>query len=186
MQEITRQRLPDNEKNDALNAAFDLLNARLPSPDWDEKGWQLWEQLAPHCRALLDHLSGHVLEPKAVRIMNQYGIWLQNRGQYTNAEPIFQRALAIRRKVLGKEHPDTLTSMNNLAQTLYAQGDLAGARTLEEQVLEARARLLGKEHPDTLNSMLNLAQTLYAQGDLAGARTLQKQVVRILAEFRTH
>ena len=56
VQEITRQRLPDNEKNDALYAAFDLLSARLPSPDWDEKGWQLWEQLAPHCRALLDHL----------------------------------------------------------------------------------------------------------------------------------
>jgi tetratricopeptide (TPR) repeat protein len=102
VQEITRQRLPDNGKNDALNAAFDLLNARLPSPDWDEKGWQLWERLAPHCRALLDHLSGHVLEPKAVRIMNQYGVWLQNRGQYTNAEPIFQRALAIRTKVLAK------------------------------------------------------------------------------------
>jgi hypothetical protein len=93
---------PDKEKNDALNAAFDLLNARLPSPDCDEKGWQLWGQLAPHCRALLDHLSGHVLEPKAVCIMNQYGLWLKNRGQYPNAEPIFQRALAIRTKVLGR------------------------------------------------------------------------------------
>ena len=54
-------------------------------------------------------------------------------------------------RLQGKEHPDTLTAMNNLARTLYAQGDLNGTRTLEEQVLEARARLLGKEHPDTLN-----------------------------------
>ncbi len=76
-------------------------------------------------------------------------------------------------RLLGKEHPNTLTSMNNLAQTLYAQGDLAGARKLQEQVLEARARLLGKEHPNTLTSMNNLAQTLYAQGDLAGARKLR-------------
>jgi hypothetical protein len=127
-----------------------LLERALPSPEWDQKGWRFWEQLAPHCRTLLDHLSGHVLEPKAVRMMNQYGVWLQHRGQYTNAEPIFQRVLVISTKVLGKEHPDTLTSMNNLAQTLKAQGDLAGARKLEEQVLEARARLLGKEHPDTL------------------------------------
>src|SRR5208283_442112 len=88
VQEITRHRLPDNnEKENALNAVLDLLNARLPSLDWDEKGWRLWEQLAPHCRTLLDHLSGHVLEPKAVRMMNQYGVWLQNRGRYTNAEP---------------------------------------------------------------------------------------------------
>jgi hypothetical protein len=31
-----------------------------------------------------------------------------------------------RARLLGKEHPETLTSMNNLAQTLYAQGDPAG------------------------------------------------------------
>ena len=36
----------------------------------------------------------------------------------------------------GKEHPDTLTSMNNLAGTLKIQGDLVVARMLEEQVLE--------------------------------------------------
>jgi hypothetical protein len=76
-------------------------------------------------------------------------------------------------RLLGKEHPNTLKSMLNLAGTLYAQGDLAGARTLQEQVLEAMARLLGQEHPDTLTAMNNLAQTLYAQGDLAGVRTLQ-------------
>jgi len=83
---------------------------------------------------------------------------------------------------LGKEHPDTLTTLNtlttinSLAQTLNAQGDLAGACKLQEQVLEARGRLLGKEHPDTLTAMNNLALTLKAQGDLAGARKLEEQV----------
>jgi hypothetical protein len=68
-----------------------------------------------------------------------------------------EQVLEATARLLGKEHPDTLTAMSNLAQTLYAQGDLAGARKLEEQVLEARGRLLGKEHPDTLTSMNNLA-----------------------------
>jgi tetratricopeptide (TPR) repeat protein len=86
-------------------------------------------------------------------------------------------------KILGKEHPDTLSSMNNLAQTLKAQGDLAGARTLEEQVLEARARLLCKEHQDTLSSMLNLAKLLSVTNRLAEAEPLYRQVLRILAEF---
>jgi tetratricopeptide (TPR) repeat protein len=183
VQEITRQRFSDNENRDSLDSAVTLLDRALPSPEWDQKGWQLWERLAPHCHTLLNRLQDHVLEPKAVRIMNQYGVWLRNRGQYTNAEPIFQRALAIRTKAFGKEHPDTLTSRINLAETLYAQGDLAGARALEEQVLEARARLLGKEHPDTLNSMNNLAQTLYAQGDLAGARALEEQVLEAMARL---
>ena len=68
--------------------------------------------------------------------------------------------LEARRRLLGAEHPDTLTAMNNLATTFEAQGDLAGARQLEETVLEARRRVLGAEHPDTLASMSNLASTL--------------------------
>ena len=85
--------------------------------------------------------------------------------------------LAIRRRVLGPEHPDTLTSMNNLAETLRAQGDLAGARKLQEETLAICRRVLGPEHPDTLTSMNNLAMTLRAQGDLAGARKLQEETL---------
>ena len=91
--------------------------------------------------------------------------------------------LEARARLLGKEHPDTLTSMNNLAQTLYAQGDLARAHELQEQVVEAMARLLGKEHPNTLTSMNNLAQTLKSQGDLAGARKLQELVLEARARL---
>jgi hypothetical protein len=37
-------------------------------------------------------------------------------------------AMAIREKTLGPDHPDTATSLNNLATLRRAQGDLAGAR----------------------------------------------------------
>ena len=37
------------------------------------------------------------------------------RGRYTDAEPLYQRALAIREKALGPEHPDVADSLNNLA-----------------------------------------------------------------------
>jgi tetratricopeptide (TPR) repeat protein len=102
---------------------------------------------------------------------------LHAQGRYGEAEDVERQILQSSERVLGSDHPETLSSMNNLAQTLYAQGDLAGARKLQEQVVEARARLLGKEHPNTLTSLNNLAQTLYAQGDLAGARKLQEQVL---------
>ena len=36
-------------------------------------------------------------------------------GDYAKAEPLYRRALAIREKALGPEHPDTATSLNNLA-----------------------------------------------------------------------
>ena len=84
-------------------------------------------------------------------------------------EFIEQRVLEMRDRMLGRDHPDTLTSLSNLAATLYGAGDLDAAQHHQEQVLEARVQLLGPEHPDTLVAINNLAVTLYARGDLEEA-----------------
>jgi hypothetical protein len=62
-------------------------------------------------------------------------------------------------RVLGPEHPDTLTSMSNLASTYRNQGRWKEAESLGVQVMERRKRVLGLEHPSTLTSMANLAFT---------------------------
>ena len=95
------------------------------------------------------------------------------------ARPLYERALAIREKVLGPEHPDTATSLNNLAFLLQDQGDLAGARPLSERALAIREKVLGPEHPDTATSLNNLASLLQDQGDLAGARPLYERALAI-------
>ena len=41
---------------------------------------------------------------------------------YAEALPLYQRALKIREKALGPEHPDTATSLNNLAALYQAMG----------------------------------------------------------------
>jgi hypothetical protein len=74
------------------------------------------------------------------------------------------------RRVLGEEHPDTLTSMNNLALTLYASGDLPGAREACEQVLDGRRRVLGEKHPDTVASAWDLFLTLSDLKDKEAAK----------------
>ena len=48
-----------------------------------------------------------------------------------------------RKRVLGEEHPDTLTSMANLASTYRNQGRWKEAEELEVQVMETRKRVLG-------------------------------------------
>ena len=37
------------------------------------------------------------------------------QGRYAEAEPLYQRALAISEKILGPEHPDVATNMENYA-----------------------------------------------------------------------
>ena len=61
--------------------------------------------------------------------------------------------LALRRKVLGPEHPDTLRAMNNLAISYSDAGRRDEALKLREEVLTLRRKVLGPEHPDTLMAM---------------------------------
>ena len=44
------------------------------------------------------------------------------RGKYKEAEPLCKRALEIRVKVLGKDHPDVAKQLNNLALLCQNQG----------------------------------------------------------------
>jgi tetratricopeptide (TPR) repeat protein len=86
-----------------------------------------------------------------------------------------EQALEASRRLLGGEHPDMLTAMNNLAQKVYAQGDLGPARALFAEAVEASRRL----HPATLRAISNLALTVYAQGDLGAAQSLQEQALEV-------
>src|SRR5262249_40924328 len=62
------------------------------------------------------------------------------RGDLARARPLFERALAVREKALGPEHPGTAASLNNLARLLPAEGDLAGARPPREPALAVREK----------------------------------------------
>jgi hypothetical protein len=81
------------------------------------------------------------------------------------------------KRVLGQEHPSTLTSIANLASTYRNQGRWKEAEDLEVPVLERRKMVLGQEHPDTLTSMGNLASTFSNQGRWKEAEDLEVLVM---------
>ena len=51
--------------------------------------------------------------------------------------------------VLGKEHPYTLSSMNNLALVLNEQGKYEEAEIMHREELKLCQKIRGKEHPST-------------------------------------
>jgi tetratricopeptide (TPR) repeat protein len=58
--------------------------------------------------------------PVAAQLLDQIGFYLYDRAQYEEAEPVYQRALAIREQQLGTMHPGTANSLNNLAELYQA------------------------------------------------------------------
>ncbi len=66
---------------------------------------------------------------------------------------------------LGPDHPDTLGSMNNLANAYRDAGRLSEALALYEETLKLRKTKLGPDHPATLQSMNGLAWLLATCSD---------------------
>jgi hypothetical protein len=60
--------------------------------------------------------------------------------------------IEMRKRVLGAEHPDTLTSMNNLAFTWKRQDKDKQALKLMEQCVALRSKTIDTNHPHTLSS----------------------------------
>jgi len=179
VQEITRQRLSGNEKHNALDSAVALLDRALPSPEWDQKGWQLWERLAPHCRTLLNDLRGHVLEPKATRIMNQLALWLSDRAEHGEAEPLYRWALEIDEKSFGPDHPRVARDLSNLAKLLGETNRHDEAEALIRRALKIDEKSFGPDDPKVAIRLNNLAGLLYETKRHGEAEPLFRRALEI-------
>ncbi|MDA2916307.1 tetratricopeptide repeat protein, partial [Nitrospinae bacterium AH_259_B05_G02_I21] len=69
------------------------------------------------------------------------------QGKYAEAKPLYKRALAIREKVLGPDHPDVAEALYELARFYRAQGKYAEAEPLYKRALAIREKALGPDHP---------------------------------------
>ena len=90
-------------------------------------------------------------------------------------------ALQIRKKVLGKEHPDYATSLGNLANCNYYLGNYSEAIRLSTEALNIYEKILGKEHPNyaTLTLLNNLAVCNSSLGNYAEAIRLGTEALQI-------
>jgi tetratricopeptide (TPR) repeat protein len=103
--------------------------------------------------------------------LNQQVLQLYSQGRYSEAIPLAQRALTIREKALGADHPDVAVSLNNLA--------VADAKQSHKRALTIREKALGPNHPDVALSLNNLAGIDQAQGRYAEAEPLYKRSLAI-------
>ena len=111
--------------------------------------------------------------------LNQQVLQLYGQGRHGEAIPLAQRALAIREKALGPDHPDTALSLNNLAELYRATGAYAKAEPLYQRALAIIEKALGPEHPYTALSLNNLAELYRATGAYAKAEPLYQRALAI-------
>lgn len=99
------------------------------------------------------------------------------RGKYKEAEPLCKRALEIREKVLGKDHPDVAKQLNNLALLCQNQGKYEEVEMYYQRALEIYETKLGPDDPNVAKTKNNLASCYLKQGKYPEAEILYKQVL---------
>ena len=92
------------------------------------------------------------------------------QGKYDEAQPFFDRSLAIREKALGADHPDTVTSRAWIADNLQKKGNLEAAQPIMEEIVASRERVQGPDHPALAAALNNLAQLLQVRGSTTRPR----------------
>ena len=110
-----------------------------------------------------------------------------HQGRYRDAEPLYQEALAMRQRLLGDEHPDVATSLNNLAGLYKHQGRYSDAEPLYCQAIGIAYEQLGERHPSTQAFWNNFADCLYQAMESGKADTLSENPVtqRLLQQLQS-
>ncbi|KAL8697122.1 MAG: hypothetical protein Q9201_007299 [Fulgogasparrea decipioides] len=162
--------------------AFEGIGDRRSPKNWNQCG-----QFISHIEFMGDFAAQYELHNATLLDASTWAaIYFDMCGLYPKAAILHKQTLDRKQTVLGKEHPDTLNSINNLALTYWKQGRWIGAEELQVGVTEKRKRVLSEEHPDTLNSINDLALTYWKQGRWIEAEELQVGVIekrkRVLGE----
>ena len=88
---------------------------------------------------------------------------------------------AILEKVLGMDHPNVASSLNNLAELYRVQGHYAQAEPLYERSLVIREKVLGPDHLQVASSLENIAALYRATKRNEEAEPLEERAAHIRA-----
>jgi tetratricopeptide (TPR) repeat protein len=172
VQEVVWHGLSNAQQQDWLQRVIGLFDNVFPDPAKIDN-WQFCGYIVPHVQAITLRLETQPIETlKLAHLFNQTGYFLDDQGRYTEVEPLYERALSICEQQLGADHPQTATSLNNLAGLYESMGRYAEAEPLYVLSLSIRKQQLGADHPDVAQSLNNSAALYCAMGRYAQAEPL--------------
>jgi CHAT domain-containing protein/TolA-binding protein len=90
-----------------------------------------------------------------------------------------ERAVAIKEKAFGPDHPEVAISLNHLANLLYYAEDYARAKPLYERALMIGEKTLGPEHLEVAKSLTGLAALRSRAGEHNWAKPLYERALAI-------
>ena len=114
------------------------------------------------------------------QVLSFRGQRARDAGDNAAARAHYQRALELREKVRGPDHPDVAMSLINLATIDLALGRDAEALVLDERAYAIRLAALGPEHPETAQALTNVGIAALSAGDRPRAHEALTRSIALL------
>ena len=178
VQAVLKDGMSEGEQRQWAERAVLVVNLAFPYVEFAK--WDLCERCLPHaqiCAVLIDQWD--ITSGEAARLLNQTGLYLNDRAKYAEAESLYKRAIAMGEKTLGAEHPNVATRLNNLAALYWNQGKYTEAEPLYQRAIAIGEKTLGAEHPDLATRLNNLALLYANQGKYIKAEPLYQRAIAI-------
>ncbi|CAJ1966087.1 unnamed protein product [Cylindrotheca closterium] len=135
----------------------------------------------PEVAKICNTMTSQKFDEEQRRLWDELGHQLQAKGLMDSDDALeqYQRALEIRVKALGPEHPDTASTYNNIGVVFQNQGKYEDALEQYQRALEIRVKALGPEHPDTASTYNNMGIVFQNQGKYEDALEQYQRALEI-------
>jgi tetratricopeptide (TPR) repeat protein len=177
--DVARRNMRGDTGSSALRRALRWLDDAFVGNPQDVRDWPTLDPLAPHAHAVATYADRAGIAAPTARLFRMLGSLMHHKAQYTEAEPLKRRALAIDGQSYGNEHSEVAIHLANLAQLLQATNRLAEAEPLMRRALDIDEKSYGTEHPRVATELNNLAALLQATNRLAEAEPLMRRALAI-------
>ncbi|KAM3066473.1 hypothetical protein ACMFMG_012057 [Clarireedia jacksonii] len=141
IQDWVKLRVDLNARRAYTREAILVLSAFFKFQSVNNMKLKTKQTLLSHLEAVLQNendytvLRDNLEETELLDATFEFGAFFLAHGQYDLSQQMYRHTLKGRTKVLGKEHPNTLTSMNNLALVFQRQGKYDAAELLYQETL---------------------------------------------------
>ena len=178
VQAVLRERMSEPEQAAWLRQVMAALNAVFP--DVTHEAWGQCERLLPHVLTVATAIPDDAGDQELAQALQKAADYLCSRARYEQAEPLYQRALRIGKRIWGLEHPQVANPCCGLAYLFYEQGKYQQAEPLYHQALQIRERVLGSTHPNVAYTLERLGQLYWKEGKYEQAKRLYQRALYIL------
>jgi tetratricopeptide (TPR) repeat protein len=109
--------------------------------------------------------------------LTELGLAYTAQRKFTEAEPVLIRAVAVKEKALGPEHPDFARALLDLGALYRMKNEHAKAEPPIRRAVAILEKALGPEHPEVAGNLTNLGGRLRDQGKFAEAEPILKRAL---------